>query len=98
MCFETCVLGILSFWANIHLSVSAYHVNKEDGFMYIKNSFQKLFFLQGKLCGSVLLDKIPEFSTQKGSQDWKDTSSSLPGPQSRTAGVSYIFLFLGYWN
>jgi hypothetical protein len=26
MCFANCVLGILSFWTNIHLSVSAYHV------------------------------------------------------------------------
>jgi hypothetical protein len=26
MCFANCVLGILSFWANIHLSVGAYHV------------------------------------------------------------------------
>jgi hypothetical protein len=26
MCFANCVLGILSFWANIHLSVSAYHM------------------------------------------------------------------------
>jgi hypothetical protein len=24
MCFENCILRILSFWANIHLSVSAY--------------------------------------------------------------------------
>ena len=26
MCFENCILGILNFWANIHLSVSTYHV------------------------------------------------------------------------
>ena len=26
MCFANCILGSLSFWANIHLSVSAYHV------------------------------------------------------------------------
>jgi hypothetical protein len=26
MCFTNCILGILNFWANIHLSVSAYHV------------------------------------------------------------------------
>jgi hypothetical protein len=26
MCFASCMLGILSFWANIHSSVSAYHV------------------------------------------------------------------------
>jgi hypothetical protein len=26
MCFANCILGILSFWANIHLSVSTYHV------------------------------------------------------------------------
>jgi hypothetical protein len=26
LCFTNCILGILSFWANIHLSVSAYHV------------------------------------------------------------------------
>jgi hypothetical protein len=26
MCSANCILGILSFWANIHLSVSAYHV------------------------------------------------------------------------
>jgi hypothetical protein len=26
MCFANCILGILSFWANIHLSVSAYPV------------------------------------------------------------------------
>ena len=26
LCFANCILGILSFWANIHLSVSAYHV------------------------------------------------------------------------
>jgi hypothetical protein len=26
MCFTNCILGILSFWDNIHLSVSAYHV------------------------------------------------------------------------
>jgi hypothetical protein len=25
-CFTNCILGILGFWANIHLSVSAYHV------------------------------------------------------------------------
>jgi hypothetical protein len=25
MCFANCNLGILSFWANIHLSVNAYH-------------------------------------------------------------------------
>jgi hypothetical protein len=27
MCFANCMLGILSFWANIHLSVNAYHVS-----------------------------------------------------------------------
>jgi hypothetical protein len=27
MYFANCILGILSFWANIHLSVSAYHVS-----------------------------------------------------------------------
>ena len=27
MCFANCILGILSFWANIHLEVSAYHVS-----------------------------------------------------------------------
>ena len=26
LCFSNCILGILSFWANIHLSVSAYQV------------------------------------------------------------------------
>ena len=26
LCFANCILGILSIWANIHLSVSAYHV------------------------------------------------------------------------
>ena len=26
MCFANCILGILSFWANIHLSVGAYHM------------------------------------------------------------------------
>jgi hypothetical protein len=26
MCFANCILGIFSFWANIHLSVSAYYV------------------------------------------------------------------------
>jgi hypothetical protein len=26
LCFANCILGILSFWANIHLSVSAYQV------------------------------------------------------------------------
>jgi hypothetical protein len=26
MCFANCISGILSFWANIHLSVSAYQV------------------------------------------------------------------------
>ena len=27
MCFANCILDILSFWANIHLSVSTYHVS-----------------------------------------------------------------------
>ena len=27
LCFANCILGILSFWANIHLPVSAYHVS-----------------------------------------------------------------------
>jgi hypothetical protein len=27
MCFANCILGILSFWVNIHLPVSAYHVS-----------------------------------------------------------------------
>jgi hypothetical protein len=27
MCFATCILGILSFWANIHLSVTTYHMS-----------------------------------------------------------------------
>jgi hypothetical protein len=27
LCFRRCILGILGFWANIHLSVSAYQVN-----------------------------------------------------------------------
>jgi hypothetical protein len=27
MCFVNCILDILSFWANIHLSVSTYHVS-----------------------------------------------------------------------
>ena len=27
LCVANCTLGILSFWANIHLSVSTYHVN-----------------------------------------------------------------------
>jgi hypothetical protein len=26
LCFANCILGILNFWANIHLSVSAYYV------------------------------------------------------------------------
>jgi hypothetical protein len=27
LCFAKCILGILSFWANIHLTVRAYHVS-----------------------------------------------------------------------
>jgi hypothetical protein len=27
ICFANCILGILSFWANIHLSASTYHVS-----------------------------------------------------------------------
>jgi hypothetical protein len=27
MCFANCILGILGFWANIHLVVNAYHVS-----------------------------------------------------------------------
>jgi hypothetical protein len=27
MCFANCILGILSFWDDIHLLVSAYHVS-----------------------------------------------------------------------
>jgi hypothetical protein len=27
MCFANCILGIVSFWADIHLSVSAYHLS-----------------------------------------------------------------------
>jgi hypothetical protein len=27
LCFANCILGILSFWANIYLSVSAYQVS-----------------------------------------------------------------------
>jgi hypothetical protein len=27
MCFARCILGILTFWVNIHSSVSAYHVS-----------------------------------------------------------------------
>jgi hypothetical protein len=27
MCFANCLLGIVSFWTNIHLSVSTYHVS-----------------------------------------------------------------------
>jgi hypothetical protein len=27
LCFANCILGILTFWANIHLSVSAYPVS-----------------------------------------------------------------------
>jgi hypothetical protein len=27
LCFENCILGILSFWANIHSLVSAYQVS-----------------------------------------------------------------------
>jgi hypothetical protein len=27
MCFVSCILGILRFWANIHLSVVKYHVS-----------------------------------------------------------------------
>jgi hypothetical protein len=27
MCFANCILDMLSFWANIHLSESAYHVS-----------------------------------------------------------------------
>jgi hypothetical protein len=30
MCFADCILGILSIWANIHLSVSAYHMNSSE--------------------------------------------------------------------
>jgi hypothetical protein len=26
MCIVNCIVGILSFWANMHLSVRAYHV------------------------------------------------------------------------
>jgi hypothetical protein len=26
LCFANCILGIIGFWANIHLSVSAYQV------------------------------------------------------------------------
>ena len=27
LCFGSCILGILGFWANIHLSMSTYHVS-----------------------------------------------------------------------
>jgi hypothetical protein len=27
MCFVNCILGILNFWANIHLSMGVYHVS-----------------------------------------------------------------------
>jgi hypothetical protein len=36
MCFANCILGILSCWANIYLSVSAYHLY--NGVLVIKNS------------------------------------------------------------
>jgi hypothetical protein len=29
LCFGSCILGILCFWANIHLSVSAYQVTSK---------------------------------------------------------------------
>ena len=39
LCFANCILGILDFWVNIHLSVSAYQVTSfVIGFYFIFES------------------------------------------------------------
>jgi hypothetical protein len=48
LCFANCILGILSFWVNIHLSVSTYHVSSfviglpHIIFVFLKRSFNFL--------------------------------------------------------
>jgi hypothetical protein len=49
MCYLNCILGILSFWANIHLSVSTYHVH----------SLWLGYLTQDDLKGLSLLKAIP---------------------------------------
>jgi hypothetical protein len=46
MWFVNCILGIPSFWANIHLSVSAYHV----GSFVIGLSHSGWYFLVPSIC------------------------------------------------
>jgi hypothetical protein len=44
MCFAYCILCILSFWDNIHLSVSAYHVcSFVIGLPYLQQNYRKNF-------------------------------------------------------
>jgi hypothetical protein len=43
-CFATCILGILSFWVNIHFSVHTYHVcSFVIGLPHILKSFLIMF-------------------------------------------------------
>ena len=38
LCFANCILGILSFWANIHLSMSAYQVTMGTGGKFLNRA------------------------------------------------------------
>jgi hypothetical protein len=62
MCFMNCILGIPSFWANIHLSISAYHVCSFVIGLPHKYSFD---------------DALAESPTLVASHSWAGTSTTL---------------------
>jgi hypothetical protein len=53
MCFANCILGILHFWANIHLTVSVYHVCS-----FVLGVFSFFIFETGFLCVALAVLKL----------------------------------------
>jgi hypothetical protein len=55
MCVANCILGSLSFWANIHLSVSVNHVFFCDWVMTLRMIFSRSIHLPKNFINSLFL-------------------------------------------
>jgi hypothetical protein len=98
LCFGSCILGILGFWANIHLSVSAYQVTRESN-QELKGSatlkveqYELISTLRARVSSCICSRRWPSQPSLGREAPWSSKLympqyRGMPGPRSRSEWV-----------